>query len=44
MDWRSERRGDNVVGVPSGPIDHDTADVFYDFLTIAIGDQRQSGD
>jgi anti-sigma B factor antagonist len=43
MDWRSERRGDNVVGVPSGPIDHDTADEFYDLLTIAIGDASQAG-
>lgn len=43
MNWRSERHSDNVVGVPSGPIDHDTADEFYDRLTFAIGDASEAG-
>ena len=43
MDWRSERRGNNLVGIPSGPIDHDTANAFYDRLATAIGDAAESG-
>ncbi len=43
MEWRSERRGDDLVATPSEPLDHENANDLYELLAVAIKDAETAG-
>ena len=43
MDWHSERRGSSIVVVPTGPIDHETADDFQSRLIPSVAEAADAG-
>lgn len=43
MDWRIERQGNNVVGLPTGSVDHESSGLFFDHLSAAIDEVAEAG-